>query len=240
MNDVHHHTIRTSLVAGTVVVAMALLGGATAAQAAVLCVLTPATGGATQTDTTVTGSPGNDTIDCGGASPGKTITGGAGNDTITGTAQADTIDGGDGNDTITGGTGDDTLNGGLGIDKISGSAGNDSLVGPSTDASQDTLDGGDNTDNCQGPAPDPDIHASCETTTTPPTTGPGSAIATATDLCKASGGAFTINLSPLLYTCVFPRLFMDHRVAEARKMCTQRGGLFLDVPLSYSCAGGRS
>lgn len=29
----------------------------------------------TQTDTTVTGSPGNNTIDCGGTNPGKTING---------------------------------------------------------------------------------------------------------------------------------------------------------------------
>src|SRR5690242_7032627 len=90
------------------------------AQAAVNCVVSP---GVTQTDTVVTGSPGNDTIDCGGTNPAKTINGNGGNDTITGTAFDDTINGGDGNDTITGGAGNDTLNGGLGIDTISGSDG---------------------------------------------------------------------------------------------------------------------
>lgn len=45
--------------------AMGMLTGASAAQA-VPCVLTPATGSATQTDTTVTGGPADDTIDCGG------------------------------------------------------------------------------------------------------------------------------------------------------------------------------
>jgi hypothetical protein len=48
--------------------------------ASVDCVAGP---GVTQTATTVTGSAGHDTIDCGGASPGKTINGGLGNDTIT-------------------------------------------------------------------------------------------------------------------------------------------------------------
>jgi hypothetical protein len=207
-----------------------LLGSASAAYA-VPCVLTPSTGGAVQTETTVVGGPGNDTIACGGASPGKTITGNGGNDTITGTAEADTIDGGDGNDTITGGGGDDTLTGGLGIDTISGSAGNDSLVGPSFDGSQDKLDGGLNTDTCQGPPPDPDSHASCENTTLPPA---GSSGSLAAPLCQASGGTY-LNVNPLLYTCTFPRLFMDHRAAEARRICNQRSGVFLDLPLIYSC-----
>ncbi|MCO1580452.1 hypothetical protein M8C13_32330 [Crossiella sp. SN42] len=38
----------------------------------------------TQTDTTVTGSSGNDTIDRTNSSPAKTIDGDGGNDTITG------------------------------------------------------------------------------------------------------------------------------------------------------------
>ncbi|MFG1607919.1 hypothetical protein [Actinoplanes sp. NPDC049265] len=84
---------------------IALFGGATAAWAAVPCVVGP---GVTQTDTTVTGSPGNDTIDCGGTNPGKIINGNGGNDTITATAFDDTVNGGDGNDTLTAG-GDTTI-----------------------------------------------------------------------------------------------------------------------------------
>ena len=161
--NTHHHRIRTGLLAGTAAIAIGLVGSANAF--ATECVVGP---GVTQTTTTVTGSPKNDTIDCGGTTEGKTIVGLGGNDTITGTDFADTISGGDGNDTITGGTGADNLDGGLGIDSISGSAGDDTLVGPSNDGSQDTLDGGDNIDTCQGPAPDPDIHASCENTLAPP------------------------------------------------------------------------
>jgi hypothetical protein len=222
-----HHSVRHSLLVGTVVMATAVLGGASAAQAQTPCVVGP---GVTQTDTTVTGSPGNDTIDCTGASPGKTINGNAGNDTITGTDFNDTINGGDGNDTLTGGNGDDSLNGGLGSDTISGSAGNDTLIGPSNDGLQDTDDGGLGTDTCQGPAPDPDIHASCENTATPP---PGSGTVNASQLCRASGGIF-VNLGPLAYNCVFLRLG-GHRVAEAGAICTQRGGVFVATPLSYSC-----
>jgi Ca2+-binding RTX toxin-like protein len=177
----------------------------------------------------VTGGPANDTIDCGGTSPGKTITGGVGNDVITGTAEADTISGGDGNGTI--GAGNDVLDGGLGIDTISGSAGNDSLVGPSLDGSRDSLDGGLNTDTCQGPAPDPGGHASCENTTVPPV---GSSSSLSGPLCQASGGIYA-DVSPLLYTCVFPGLFMSHRAAEARRICGQRRGVFADLPLDYSC-----
>ena len=88
----------------------------------VLCVVSA---GVTQTPTTVTGTSGDDTIDCTNASPGKTITGGDGNDTITGTALNDVIDGGNGNDTITGGPGDDIIEGGNGNDTLTGSAGND-------------------------------------------------------------------------------------------------------------------
>jgi Ca2+-binding RTX toxin-like protein len=136
----------------------------------------------------VTGSAGNDTIDCGGTNPPKTINGNGGNDTITGTDFDDTINGGDADDTITGGTGAYTINGGLGIDKLSGSAGNDILVGASNDGSQDTVAGGDGFDTCQGPAPDPDIHT--------------------------GGGAFTLTVNPAGYTCVFPSV-TGHRVPEA-------------------------
>src|SRR5687768_12546548 len=87
MNHLQNHRLRSRVLAGAVALAIglpiALLDGATAAYAAVPCVVGP---GVTQTDTTVTGSPGNDTIDCGGTNPGKTINGNGGNDTITGTA----------------------------------------------------------------------------------------------------------------------------------------------------------
>jgi Ca2+-binding RTX toxin-like protein len=233
MKYAHHHRIRNSLLAGTMVIATGLLGGATAAQAAVDCVVGP---GVTQTATTVTGSPADDTIDCTSANPGKTINGGAGNDTITGTSEADTINGGDGNDTITGGAGNDTLNGGLGIDTVSGSGGNDNLVGPSNDGSSDSLDGGDGTDTCQGPAPDPDTHASCENTSTPPPTGPGSGTANATELCRTTGGTFSITVTPAGYACVFLRPSRDPRVTEARGICTGRRGTFVNLlPASYAC-----
>jgi hypothetical protein len=230
MHHVHHQRIRTALVAGSAAIAIGLVGGAAAAQAAVPCVVGP---GVTQTDTTVTGSPGNDTIDCGGTNPGKTINGNGGNDTITGTDYADTINGGDGNDTLTGGTGDDALDGGLGIDTISGSAGSDTLVGASNDGSQDSLDGGLGIDTCQGPAPDPDIHANCENTSAVPTTGPGAALGD--ELCVASGGTY-LDLSPVAYNCVFLKLKTDQRRPEARRICNEGGGTFVNVrPLEYSC-----
>jgi Ca2+-binding RTX toxin-like protein len=233
MNHVHHHRIRHGLLAGCAAIAVGLAGGAAAAQAQVPCVVGP---GVTQTDTTVVGSAGNDTIDCGGASPGKTITGGPGNDTITGTASNDVISGGDGNDTLTGGAGDDALDGGLGIDTISGSDGADSLIGPSNDGSQDSLDGGLNIDTCQGPAPDPDIHASCENTLSPPISGPGSSTSNAGELCARSGGLF-VDLSPVDYSCVFVGVpIKKQRRPEADRICTRGGGTFLNVTsLLYTC-----
>ena len=66
------------ILAGTLVgIVMAM--GVPAAYAAINCVVGP---GVTQTATTVTGTGGNDTIDCGGANPRKKINGKAGNDTI--------------------------------------------------------------------------------------------------------------------------------------------------------------
>lgn len=103
--------------------------------------------GVMQTATTVTGTPGNDTIDCTNASPGKTITGNAGNDTITGTAFDDTITGDDGNDTITGGGGNDNITGGNGNDTLTGSAGNDTLTGGD---GNDTLTGSEGNDSLNG------------------------------------------------------------------------------------------
>ena len=157
-------TLYPLLVAGTMV--MGGLIGATSASAASNCVVGP---GVTQTATTVTGSPGDDTIDCTGRDPGKKINGNGGNDTITGTSFNDTINGGDGNDTLTGGpgndtmtggdgddtltgsdgkdkltggNGDDTLNGGAGLDKLNGDSGADTLNGPANDDSRDVLNGG--------------------------------------------------------------------------------------------------
>jgi hemolysin type calcium-binding protein len=204
------------------------------AHADVNCVVGP---GVTQTGTVVTGSPGNDTIDCGGTNPAKTINGNGGNDTITGSDFDDTINGGDGNDTITGGTGNDTLTGGLGIDTISGSAGDDTLTGAANDGSQDSLDGGDGTDTCQGPAPDPDIHANCENTGTPPVTGPGSSTGNATTLCTTTGGVLSLTVNPVGYVCVFnPLSPTNRRAREARGICTGAHGTFVNLlPLSYAC-----
>jgi hemolysin type calcium-binding protein len=244
MNHHRNHRLRNGILAGaaslTIGLPIALLSGATAAYAAVPCVVGP---GVTQTDTTVTGSPGNDTIDCGGTNPGKTINGNGGNDTITGTAFDDTINGGDGNDTLTGGAGDDTLTGGLGIDTISGSDGNDTLTGPSNDGSQDSLDGGLGTDTCQGPPPDPDIHASCENTSMPPTAGPGSGTANASALCLASGGTLSLAVNPVGYACAFVLVPSNRqRLPEARNVCTGQGGQFAVLPLAlgYTCLGIRT
>lgn len=115
-----HHRSRRGILAGAVIMFLGVLDGLPAAQAAVNCVTST---GVTQTDTTVTGTPANDTIACGGALPGKTINGNAGNDTITGTMFVDAINGDAGNDTITGTPGNDVVNGGLGDDTMTGSAG---------------------------------------------------------------------------------------------------------------------
>ncbi|MCX2949110.1 calcium-binding protein [Lentzea sp. NEAU-D7] len=228
------HRLIVAAVAGVLAVPGLWAVAPLTAEAAVNCVVSA---GVTQTDTVVTGSPGNDTIDCGGTDPAKTIYGNGGNDTITGSDLDDTIDGGDGNDTITGGTGNDTLTGGLGIDTISGSAGTDTLAGASIDGSQDSLDGGLGVDTCQGPAPDPDIHASCENTSTPPATGPGSGTGNATALCTATGGVLSLTVSPVGYVCVFnPLSPKNRRVQEARGICTGAGGTFVSLlPLSYAC-----
>jgi Ca2+-binding RTX toxin-like protein len=213
--------------------AIGLLGSTAAAQAAP-CVLTPATGSATQTSTTVTGGPQNDTIDCSGETTVTTIDGNGGNDTITGNNLGITINGGDGNDTITGGTGNDTINGGLGGDTISALAGNDTLIGSGADGSQDTLNGGDGTDNCQSPPED--IVNGCETTPPPPASGSGSAAANATTLCQTTGGNFSITVSPAVYACAFLNPHADPRVNEARNICTASGGTFTNpLPPSYAC-----
>ena len=112
--------------------------------------------GVTQNETTVTGTPGDDTIDCSAASPGKTIDGFGGNDTITGTQFDDVITGGEGNDTITGLGGNDTLDGNQGNDTISGGEGNDTITGSegndtlSGEGGDDFVDGGDDDDTLSG------------------------------------------------------------------------------------------
>ena len=251
MKHLHRHRIRSGILAGSVVMAMGLLSGATAAYAAPGCVVSA---GVTQTDTTVTGTSGNDTIDCTGAAPGKTIEGNDGNDTITGTAFDDTINGGAGNDTITGGdgndtltgsggndsltgglgddtlsggVGDDVLDGGLGTDTLQGDAGDDTLAGPSTDTLVDTLDGGEGTDTCQGPAPDGDTLVSCERRF-------AARSDTAVRNCEKRGGLF-VDVSPLVYACVFPDTRAQGR-GQAARTCEKSGGLFVDVsPLVYAC-----
>jgi hypothetical protein len=132
----------------------------------VLCVVSA---GVTQTATTVTGTSGDDTIDCTGASPGKaidtfdgndTITGtrfddvitsGNGNDTVTGLAGNDVIFAGEGNNTVTGGEGNDSISAGAGSDTLTGSAGNDFLDGGS---GSDTISGSEGNDTLIGPKTD--------------------------------------------------------------------------------------
>ena len=84
--------------------------------------------------TTITGSPGADTLR---GDAKSTINGGAGNDTIVGGTGNDTLNGGDGRDNITAGTGSDT---------ISGGAGNDTIVMAGNISAADTIDGGDGVD----------------------------------------------------------------------------------------------
>lgn len=109
-----------------------------------------------QTATAVIGTPGDDTIDCSAASPGKTIDGGGGNDTITGTQFGDIITGGPGNDTITGLGGNDVLDGNAGNDTVSGGEGNDIITGEtgndtlSGEGGDDTVDGGAHDDILSG------------------------------------------------------------------------------------------
>jgi hypothetical protein len=227
MYPLHQHRIRTGILAGTVVMAMGLLGGAAAAQAApVLCTVSA---NVQQTPTTVTGTEGNDTITCPAETTVTMINGNGGNDTITGSnpAIAYTINGGDGNDTITSSAGNDTINGGLGIDTLSGGDGNDTLSGSGADGSQDTLNGGNGTDNCQSPPED--ILNGCEAMPPPPATGPGSATANATDLCAAVGGTYS-TVGPLGYKCAKIPVGRNHRAKEARAICVDRKHLvFLDV-----------
>jgi hypothetical protein len=109
--------------------------------------------------TSITGSPGDDTL-VGIAAAATTINGGAGEDTITGGTAGDTISGGAGNDTITAGTGaaattadtvtggdgDDAITMGTGTHNVDGGAGNDTVDMAATLSTGDVLSGGDGTD----------------------------------------------------------------------------------------------
>jgi hypothetical protein len=144
-----HNTLRASLLvasailASTMVLAMGL-SGASAARAATFCAVSS---GVTQNTTNVTGTAGNDWIDCSMADAGKVIDGRHGADTITGSAFRDTIDSGDGSDSVTGSAGDDTLTGNEGNDTLTGSDGNDTLNG---NHGADTLNGGVGNDSLDG------------------------------------------------------------------------------------------
>ena len=54
-------------------------------------------------------------------------------------------------------------------------------------------------------------------------------------LCERSGGTF-VNLSPLVYACVFPNEGTPQRRKQAERVCERQGGIFVDVsPLVYAC-----
>lgn len=152
MKQLRHHGLRAGVLAGSMLLAMGGLA-ATPAYAAVNCVVSI---GVTQTDSIVTGTSANDTIDCLGANPGKTVNGNGGNDTVTGTVFDDQLNGNDGNDTMTGGIGSDVLTGGNGDDTLTGSSGNDTLNGGggndtmSGSEGDDTLNGEGNNDTLNG------------------------------------------------------------------------------------------
>ncbi len=101
--------------------------------------------GVTQTATTVTGTSGDDTIDCTNAGSAKTIIDYGGNNTITGSAYDDTIIvNGSGNNTVTGGPGNDTISvTGNGNNTLTGSAGDDTIT--ATGTGQNTISYGDQT-----------------------------------------------------------------------------------------------
>jgi Ca2+-binding RTX toxin-like protein len=104
--------------------------------------ITLSMGAAATKATTITGSPGSDTL-VGTTTAATTIDGGAGNDTITG---------GTGNDTLTGGEGNDTITINTGMDIVNAGAGDDTIVvtdGDLTAALSDTIDGGAGTDTLQ-------------------------------------------------------------------------------------------
>jgi Ca2+-binding RTX toxin-like protein len=114
---------------------------------------------------TITGTPGNDTLNgtngadviC-GLGGNDTLNGGNGNDTLYGGTGNDTIDGGNSDDTLYGGDGDDIMGGGNGADYLYGQAGNDTNYGETLlgsllylfDNGNDHIDGGPGNDDLDG------------------------------------------------------------------------------------------
>jgi Ca2+-binding RTX toxin-like protein len=100
----------------------------------------------TQTQITVDGGPGNDTM--AGIGPfNETFIGGPGNDTQMGGGGNDVLNGGPGNDKQFGQAGNDTQNGGPGNDKEIGGTGNDKIVCGGGD---DKVNGGGGKDKAKG------------------------------------------------------------------------------------------
>lgn len=106
------------------------------------CQLSP---GVKHKGSVITGTAGNDIIDCGSNGFAHTINALGGDDQIATASGNDIINGGDGDDFIFGGPGNDIINGGTG---------NDSVVG---DQGADTCDGGPDFDTI--------VTAACETST---------------------------------------------------------------------------
>jgi len=109
---------------------------------------------------TITGGPGNDTLNgdtdgnnndsISGGGGDDLINGLTGNDTLNGDAGNDRLFGGVGNDVLFGGTGDDSLEGGVGNDTLDGGAGRDLIYGGDGDDyifESDFLAGGNNSDS---------------------------------------------------------------------------------------------
>ena len=59
--------------------------------------------------------------------------------------------------------------------------------------------------------------------------------AAALAICEKSGGTF-VDVSPLVYACVFPNNSTPQNRKKAAKICKSLGGTFVDVsPLVYAC-----
>ena len=138
------HRVRRGILAGTLAGILTMAMGLPIAHAAAGCIVSL---GVTQTATTVTGTSGDDTIDCSGATSGKMISGYGGNDSITGTSFDDVITGGGGDDTLMGGSGNDFVQGSVGNDSLYGGDGNDTLIGK---AGNDIVKGGAGDDLVNG------------------------------------------------------------------------------------------
>ena len=60
--------------------------------------------------------------------------------------------------------------------------------------------------------------------------------ASAERICEKKGNGLFVDVSPLVYACVFPNSSTPQRRSQARRLCEKRGGLFVDVsPLVYAC-----